>query len=75
MSKIAEKAGFVDAYDWDVVEELSPSNGKLAEAAVRFFYILRMLDESGVDEIIAEPVSETGLGVAIMDRLRRASVK
>lgn len=70
----SEKAGFIDAYDWDVVEELSPGKGKLAEAAVRFFFVLRQLDESGVDEIIAEPVSETGLGVAIMDRLRRASV-
>ena len=41
---------------------------------MRLFFVLRQLDESGVDEIIAEPVSETGLGVAIMDRLRRASV-
>jgi L-threonylcarbamoyladenylate synthase len=32
-------------------------------------------DEAGLDAIIAEPVSETGLGVAIMDRLRRASAK
>jgi L-threonylcarbamoyladenylate synthase len=70
----SEKAGFIDGYDWDVVEELSPGKGKLAEAAVRLFFVLRQLDESGVDEIIAEPVSETGLGVAIMDRLRRASV-
>lgn len=69
------KTGFIDAYDWDVVEQLSPGNGKLAEAAVRFFHILRVLDESGVDEIIAEPVSETGLGVAIMDKLRRASTR
>jgi hypothetical protein len=29
----------------------------------------------GLDEIIAEPVTETGLGVAIMDRLRRASAR
>jgi L-threonylcarbamoyladenylate synthase len=36
---------------------------------------MRLLDEAGLDEIIAEPVSETGLGVAIMDRLRRASAK
>jgi len=70
----AEKAGFINLHQWDVVEELSPGNGKLAEAAVRLFFVLRKLDESGVDEIIAEPVSETGLGVAIMDRLRRASV-
>jgi L-threonylcarbamoyladenylate synthase len=70
----SEKAGFMNGYQWDVVETLSPGKGKLAEAAVRFFFVLRQLDESGVDEIIAEPVSETGLGVAIMDRLRRASV-
>ena len=71
----SDKAGFIGLHDWSVVEELSPGNGKLAEAAVRFFYVLRLLDESGVDEIIAEPVSETGLGVAIMDKLRRASIR
>lgn len=71
----AEKTGFINGHDWAHVEELSPGNGKLAEAAVRFFFTLRQLDESGVDEIIAEPVSETGLGVAIMDKLRRASVR
>ena len=67
------KDGYMDLYDWDVVEELSPGKGKLAEASVRLFHLLRMLDESGVDAIVAEPVSETGLGVAINDRLRRAS--
>ena len=71
----SEKTGFINGHDWAQVEQLSPGNGKLAEAAVRFFYVLRQLDESGVDEIIAEPVSETGLGVAIMDKLRRASVR
>ena len=34
---------------------------------------MREMDETGLDEIIAEPLSEVGLGVAIMDRLRRAS--
>ena len=62
-------------YDWDEVEELSPGKGKLPEAAVRLFYALRQLDESGVDVIIAEPVAEAGMGVAINDRLRRASAK
>ncbi|MDP0489973.1 MAG: L-threonylcarbamoyladenylate synthase [Verrucomicrobiota bacterium JB023] len=59
--------------EWDEVEILSPGSGKLAEAAVRLFHCLRKLDESGVDVIVADPVSETGVGVAIMDRLRRAS--
>jgi len=70
-----EKDGYVGIYDWDEVEELSPGKGKLTEAAVRLFYALRVLDESGVDVIVAETVSETGVGVAINDRLRRASVR
>jgi len=36
---------------------------------------MRLMDEAGLDCIFAEPVSETGLGVAIMDRLRRAAAK
>jgi L-threonylcarbamoyladenylate synthase len=64
---------FVTLHDWARVEALSPGSGKLAEAAVRLFFVMRQLDEAGVDCIVAEPVSETGLGVAIMDRLRRAA--
>jgi L-threonylcarbamoyladenylate synthase len=69
----APKDGWIDAHPWAAVETLSPGGGKLAEAAVRLFYALRRLDEAGLDAIVAEPVSEVGLGVAIMDRLRRAS--
>jgi L-threonylcarbamoyladenylate synthase len=69
------KDGYMELHDWDVVEELSPGKGKLGEASVRLFHMLRILDESGVDAIIAEQVAETGLGVAINDRLRRASQK
>lgn len=65
---------YVALYDWEVIESLSPGSGKLAEAAIRLFFVMRQLDEAGLDAIIAEPVSETGLGVAIMDRLRRASI-
>jgi L-threonylcarbamoyladenylate synthase len=64
---------YVALHDWEIIESLSPGNGKLAEAAIRLFHVMRVLDEAGLDAIIAEPVSETGLGVAIMDRLRRAS--
>jgi L-threonylcarbamoyladenylate synthase len=60
-------------HSWNRIEVLSPGSGKLAEAAVRLFHCMRVLDEAGLDEIVAEPVSETGLGVAIMDRLRRAA--
>ena len=69
------KAGYIDRHEWEIVEELSPGSGKLMEAAVRLFHVMRVLDEEGLDAIVAEPVSETGLGVAIMDRLRRAAAK
>ncbi len=68
------KDGYMELHDWDVVEELSPGKGKLGEAAVRLFHLMRVLDESGADAIVAETVAETGLGVAINDRLRRASI-
>lgn len=68
------KAGYIDAHEWAVVESLSPGSGKLPEAAVRLFHVMRVLDEANLDAIIAEPVSNTGLGQAIMDRLKRASV-
>lgn len=70
-----EKDGYIDLADWEQVMILSPGNGKLPEAAVRFFYVLRELDKLGVDEIIAEPMLEHGMGTAMMDKLRRASVR
>lgn len=45
----------------------------LREAAVNLFSALHRLEESGVDFIIVQPVSETGIGIAIMDRLRKAA--
>ncbi|MBU3664508.1 MAG: threonylcarbamoyl-AMP synthase [Chthoniobacterales bacterium] len=44
-----------------------------AEAAPVFFSALRRLDSSGVKRIYARTVAESGLGMAIMDRLRRAA--
>jgi L-threonylcarbamoyladenylate synthase len=70
-----EKDGYLDLAEFEEIMVLSPGNGKLPEAAVRFFYILRTLDQLGVDEIIAEPMFEHGMGIAMMDKLRRASIK
>ena len=67
--------GYVERHAWSRVEVLSPGKGKLAEAAVRFFFALRALDTGKIDAIVAEPVSDVGLGSAIMDRLRRAAGK
>ena len=58
------------------IEVLSPS-GDLREAARNLFAALRRLDALGLDHLYAEPCDEQGLGLAIMDRLRRcaASIK
>lgn len=71
----ADDGEYVNLHEWETIESLSPGSGKLAEAAIRLFFVMRRLDEADLDAIIAEPVSETGLGVAIMDRLRRAAAK
>ncbi len=65
--------GFVDRFAWDTIEVLSPGSGKLPEAGVRFFALLRLLDEAGLDGIVAEPLPERGVGRALVDRLRRAA--
>ncbi|MDE0172966.1 MAG: L-threonylcarbamoyladenylate synthase [Defluviicoccus sp.] len=55
-----------------VERNLSPS-GNPVEAAANLFAALHALDRSGCTGIVAMPVPETGLGRAIMDRLRRAA--
>jgi L-threonylcarbamoyladenylate synthase len=47
--------------------------GDLRESAANLFRYLRELDALDLDLIVAERVPETGLGAAIMDRLRRAA--
>ncbi len=51
---------------------LSPA-GELAEAAANLFAMLRALDRPGIGRIAVMPIPETGLGLAINDRLRRAA--
>ena len=49
-------------------------NGNLNEIAVNLFAALHsMEDDSEIKQIFIEPVPETGIGKAIMDRLRKAS--
>jgi L-threonylcarbamoyladenylate synthase len=60
--------------NFKAVEILSAS-GNLREAAANLFSSLRRLDGMSLDRIIARPFPEKGLGVAIMDRLRRCSVQ
>jgi L-threonylcarbamoyladenylate synthase len=59
-------------YKANVVKSLG-SRLNLAVVAQNLFSLLREFDAEGVDVIIAETVSTEGLGLAIMNRLRKAS--
>ena len=51
---------------------LSPQ-GDLKQYAARMFGAMHEMEASDVEVILAEPVPEEGIGVAIMDRLRKAA--
>jgi len=56
-------------------EKILSANGDLREAAANLFSYLHEFEKESIDIILIEPVEETGLGRAIMDRLRKASNK
>jgi len=64
-----ETAGY---YEADVVKSLG-SRSDLAVIAKNLFRLLREFDLDVVDVIIAEGVPAEGLGLAVMNRLRKAS--
>jgi L-threonylcarbamoyladenylate synthase len=51
---------------------LSPK-GDLKEYATRIFGAMHQMEASDVNTIVVEPVPKKGIGVAIMDRLRKAA--
>ena len=59
-----------DFYDADAYINLGNSEEEIAR---NLFRALRELDKSGVDIILAEGVEEKGLGLAVMNRLRKAA--
>ena len=66
------------AFGGDVPDHTGPllnlsESGDVAEAAANLFAMLHTLDASGANAIAVMPVPETGLGIAINDRLRRAA--
>ena len=63
-----------DAEGYKFVEILSP-NGDLREAAANLFKAMHHMEEADIDCIVAEKVPETGIGLAIMDKLRKASYR
>lgn len=60
------------AYESDVVKSMG-SRRNLDEIAANLFRLLREFDEENVDVIIAEGVTTEGIGLAVMNRLRKAS--
>ncbi len=54
---------------------LLSAGGDLIVAAANLFSALHELDSMAAQEILAESVPETGLGIAIMNRLRKAAAK
>jgi len=70
-----EKDGYIDLYHWEEIRVLSPGSGRIAEAGIRFFHMLNQLDQMGLDEIVAEPVPDRGVGKAILEKLRKAAIK
>ncbi|MHA1688153.1 MAG: L-threonylcarbamoyladenylate synthase [Promethearchaeota archaeon] len=59
-------------YDADVIKSVGNRND-FAEIARNLFRLLREFDEENVDMVIAEGFSLKGIGLAIMNRLRKAA--
>jgi len=59
---------------YKVVEILSQDKN-LRTCAVNLFAAIHRLEEANIDYILAETVPEKGIGIAIMDRLRKATYK
>lgn len=49
------------------------AKGDMKEAAANLFKFLHELEKEEIDLILAEPIEEKGLGVAIMDRLKKGT--
>ena len=61
-------------YPFKIIKVLT-HNSDLREAAANLFSYLHEMESTGIDIIFVETVPEVGLGIAIMDRLRKATNK
>jgi L-threonylcarbamoyladenylate synthase len=50
-------------------------NGNAEKLASRLYSILRLMDAQGIDLILAEETSVSGLGLAVMNRLKKAATR
>ncbi len=73
------RAGFLSFSEAEVSgykEVIKVSRHKdLKEYAVNLFAAIHYMEESDVEYMVAEPVPEIGIGIAIMDRLRKAAYR
>ena len=69
---ICFERGSAQDFPYSIVRELT-SNGDLELAAANLFETLRELDGAALDLIVVDECPENGMGMAIMDRLRRAA--
>lgn len=73
------RAGFLSysgsgTANYKIVELMSPDQD-LKTYAVHLFSVIHRMEEADIDYIIAEPVPEKGIGIAIMDKLRKAAYR
>jgi len=73
--KIGILATRENAQMYSGIVEVVGSRKNLREVARNLFNALRKLDEEGVDIIISENFEEKGIGLAIMNRLKKAASK
>ncbi len=59
--------------DYDPAVCVLPGGDSMEEYAARLFYNLRVFDEYGVDKIYAEFSDESGIGIAVKNRLFKAA--
>ena len=62
------RTGFAEIYNLSDM-------GNLREAATRLYPALHHMDKAGLDAWTYEPIPQTGLGLAINDRLQRAATR
>ena len=63
-------------YDFPFAQiKILSESGNMREAAANLFSLLHELEKENLDLILVEPMEENGLGMAIMDRLRKATTQ
>lgn len=69
---IMASAEYQDYYEQGLVKVMGSRNN-LSEISNNIFKLLREFDDLGVDKILIEGLPEDGLGLAIMNRLRKSA--